>query len=177
MAPVRSARAGVGCFQLTGLCGFLLGVLIYSAVCSFECPPKKLGTQDCPQRSISVSRGDTVNFSFTASSPTLDLCKRNGSTSKWDPVYSFSNHGSQPISKDFRENISVSQGRFVLTNMSLGAAGNYTLQDSQGTCRAYFELRVAVPSGGPSPRSVRHTGVAAPWFWAVISLPFLLRWP
>ncbi|KAH1182775.1 uncharacterized protein LOC123345030 isoform X2 [Mauremys mutica] len=176
MAPLHGI-AQAGGFRMTIPRGLLLSVLIYSAVSDIQCPEKAPSPGDCSYVSRSVAKGGSVNISLNTSQTTLDLCKQNRLTSKWDPVYSFFKGGKTKLSSDFQEQVSVSNGTFMVESVSQGADGNYVFQDTSGTCLAQITLTVVGSSGSRSQSSAHQKGAAAAWYWCMFPLLSLLQWP
>ncbi|CAM4638981.1 unnamed protein product [Lepidochelys olivacea] len=176
MAPVhRDAQPGR--FRMTIPWGLLLSGLIYSAISEIRCPEKAPSPGDCPLASSCVSKGSLVNTPLNTSETTLDLCKQNGLTSKWDPIYSFVNGSPTQLSSYFKEKVSVSHGTFVVEKVSQGAGGNYVFQDSNRKCLAQVALTVVGSSSSPSQSSAYQKGAAAAWYWCMFPLLSLLPWP
>lgn len=171
MAPDASA----GCFRMTVLWGFLLSLMLDSALSGIPCPAKQQSPEKCPHVSRCVSKGDSVSIPLNTSETTLDLCMQNGSTAQWDHIYSFVGGGPMKLGKEFQENVSVSQGTFWMGNVGPGAYGNYVLQDQDGKCLAHIELSMGDTPHSPSCSSAHRKGAAA-WPWCVISALLLLRW-
>ncbi|KAG6922716.1 hypothetical protein G0U57_001208, partial [Chelydra serpentina] len=157
MAPVHWGTQA-GRFRMTIPWGLLLSLLIYSAVSDIRCPEKAPSHGDCSYVSRSVSKGGSVNISLSTSETTLDLCKQNGSTLKWDPIYSFVKGVPTKLSSYFKERVSVSRGSFMVENVSQGAGGNYVFQDSNRKCLAQIALTVVGSSGSPSQSSAHQKG-------------------
>ncbi|KAM9119032.1 uncharacterized protein ACDP82_015500 isoform 1-T2 [Pangshura tecta] len=176
MAPMHGVPQA-GRFRMTIPRGLLLSVLIYSAVSDIQCPEKAPSPGDCYCVSRSVAKGGSVTIPLNTSQTTLDLCKQNRSTSKWDPVYSFFKGGQTKLSSDFQERVSVSSGIFMVENVSQGADGSYVFQDTSRVCLAHINLTVVGSSGSRSQSSAYQKGAAAAWYWCMLPLLSLLQWP
>ncbi|XP_065420247.1 uncharacterized protein LOC135974911 isoform X3 [Chrysemys picta bellii] len=176
MAPVHGvARAGH--FRMTVPRALLLSVLIYSTVSDIRCPDNVPSPGDCSYVFRSVAKGGSVSISLKTSETTLDLCKLNRSTAKWDAVSSFVKGNQTKLNSGFQEQVSVSNGTFVVENVSQGADGNYVFQDTSEKCLAQIALTVVCSSGSPSQSSAHQKGAAAAWYWCMFPILSLLRWP
>ncbi|XP_037770528.1 uncharacterized protein LOC114020985 [Chelonia mydas] len=176
MAPVhRDAQPGR--FRMTIPWGLLLSGLIYSAISGNQCPEKAPSPGDCPLVSSRVCKGGSVNIPLNAPETTLDLCKQNGSTSKWDLIYSFGIGGPTYFKSYFKEQVLVSNGTVVVEKASQGAGGNYVFQDRNGKCLAQIALTVVDSSGSRSQSSAYQKVAAAAWYWCMFPLLSLLQWP
>ncbi|XP_077187452.1 uncharacterized protein LOC143834511 [Paroedura picta] len=134
MAPVK-LNTGAGVLIRTMKQVFFLTMMILHPVISNDCSDERNCTFT---KEIERQRGQSVELPLNTSKTISDLCMWDNSRWKfiWDLI-----RGSK-YDSSFKEDVSVVDKTFRLSNVSKNASGTYRILDNEGSCVAWIKISV-----------------------------------